>query len=308
MEKVKAVLKKIFFLPPLATVLLVGFGVIFLLVVVLAGVKSPLWRTLSYIVFAYALAVGITGLRYWNDAWNWVQKKLGANPLIQRLCATPVGQKYLTDVRFRVEISLFFSVMINLLYIVMKLISGIIYRSTWFIALAIYYALLAAMRILLVQHVRIQDRESELRRYRLCGCLLLIMNQALAGIVVFMVTQNRGFNYPGLLIYAMAFYSVYAVVTAIVNMVKTRRYQSPILSAAKAINLVAALVSLLSLETAMLARFAGNDSSRFRRVMLGVSGGIICSVDIAMAVFMIWRANKSLKNLRQANGEIEKRT
>ena len=38
---------------------------------------------------------------------------------------------------------------------------------------------------------------SEFQRYRACGIILLLMNQALAGIVVYMVTQNRGFSYPG---------------------------------------------------------------------------------------------------------------
>ncbi len=146
---------------------------------------------------------------------------------------------------------------INLLYIVMKLVSGILYRSTWFIALAVYYILLAVMRFLLVRRLNVQDEVSELRRYRLCGVMLLFMNQALADIVIFMVHQNQGFDYPGLLIYAMAAYAFYAVILAIVNVVKTRRHNSPILSAAKAINLVAAMVSILSLETAMLAQFGG---------------------------------------------------
>ncbi|MDC2840211.1 hypothetical protein [Limosilactobacillus mucosae] len=98
------------------------------------------------------------------------------------------------------------------------------------------------MRFLLVRQLNVQDEGAELRRYRLCGVMLLFMNQALAGIVIFMVHQNQGFDYPGLLIYAMALYAFYAVILAIINVVKTRRHNSPILSAAKAINLVAAMV------------------------------------------------------------------
>lgn len=109
--------------------------------------------------------------------------------------------------------------------------------------------------------------------YRMCGITLLIMNQALAGIVIFMVHQNRGFDYPGLLIYAMATYSFYSVITAVVNLVKFRKHGSPLLSAAKVINLVAAMVSVLSPETAMLARFGGDDDPLFRKVMTGATGG-----------------------------------
>ena len=129
------------------------------------------------------------------------------------------------------------------------------------------------------------------------------MNQALAGIVIFMVHQNRGFEYPGLLIYAIAAYSFYAVTIAIVNIVKTRRHKSPVLSAARAINLVAALVSVLSLETAMLTRFGGDDDPMFRRIMTGATGGGICTAVIGMAVYMIIRANKKLRKIKIDNSQ-----
>lgn len=76
---------------------------------------------------------------------------------------------------------------------------------------------------------------------------------------------------------------------------KTRRYKSPILSAAKVINLVAAMVSILSLETAMLAQFGGDDDPLFRQVMTGATGGAVCTIVIGMAVYMIWGANNNLK-------------
>lgn len=145
--------------------------------------------------------------------------------------------------------------------------------------------------------------EIEIHRYRLCGLMLLIMNQALAGIVIFMVHQNKGFDYPGLLIYAMALYSFYSVITAVIKLVKFRKHGSPILSAAKAINLVAAMVSILSLETAMLAQFGGNDDPLFRKAMTGATGGSVCTIVIGMAIFMIWKSTKQLKKLRINNSQ-----
>lgn len=120
------------------------------------------------------------------------------------------------------------------MYIAIKLFSGIYYRSVWFIVLAIYYILLAVMRFILLHKSKnfVMTMETEFKRYRLCGAMLLIMNQALAGIVTFMVYQNKGFDYPGLLIYAMAMYSFYSIITAAVNLVKFRKHGSPLLSAA----------------------------------------------------------------------------
>ena len=100
---------------------------------------------------------------------------------------------------------------------------------------------------------------------------LVVMNQALAGIVFYIVKQNRGFTYSGTLIYAMAAYTFYITISAAVNVARFRKHGSPLLSAAKAISLTAALVSMLSLETAMLAQF-GAETPRFRLVMTAASG------------------------------------
>ncbi len=295
----KKILKRLFFLPPLGTILTALFGFGLVLAVAIFHIENSIVRYVSYFSSAYALAVTCAGLRYVKPAAAAVKSRVASHPLTEKLRATRLGGKYLSDVRFRAGVSLYRGFFINLLYIVVKFVSGIVYRSMWFIALAVYYILLAVMRFLLARRLNVQDEAAELRRYRLCGIMLLFMNQALAGIVVFMVRQNRGFDYPGLLIYAMAAYAFYAVTIAIINIVKTRKHKSPILSAAKAINLVAALVSILSLETAMLAQFGGDDNPLFRQVMTGATGGGVCTIVIAMAVYMIWRANNRLKNIEK---------
>lgn len=211
------------------------------------------------------------------------------------------------DVRFRTELALYGGLFINFLYIGMKLFSGIYYRSLWFVALAGYYILLAVMRFILLHRGKNRTeklpKKSEIKRYQMCGITLLIMNFALAGIVIFMVYQNKGFDYPGLLIYGMAIYSFYSVITAVINLVKFRKHGSPLLSAAKVINLVAAMVSILSLETAMLAQFGGDDDPLFRKAMTGATGGAVCTVVIVIAVFMIWKSAKLLRSLKINNSE-----
>ena len=295
METFQKILKTIFCLPPLPTFLTALFGYGSVIAVAAFKVQNPVLQYVSYLASAYALVVTITGFTYIRRAVGGVRKFVSDHPLMKKFRSTKVGEKFLTDARFRAGVSLYQGFFINLLYIIVKLVSGIVYRSAWFIALAVYYILLAVMRFLLVRRLNTQDEAAELRRYRLCGIMLLFMNQALTGIVVFIVRQNQGFAYPGLLIYAMAAYSFYAVTIAIVNIVKTRRHKSPILSASKAINLVAAMVSILSLETAMLAQFGGNDDPMFRQVMTGATGGGVCTIVIGMAIYMIWRANKNLK-------------
>lgn len=299
MEKLKAVLKKLFLPPTFLTIILAVLGYGFVLVVALLGIKDPVIRVASYLASAYALTLTITRPAYCVWKAGGIRKYVAGLPLAERIKATKIGERFLTDVRFREGTFLYKGFFINLLYIIMKLVSGIVYRSPWFIALAVYYILLAVMRFLLVRRMNAQDMFLEWRRYRLCGIMLFLMNQALAGIVVFVVQQNKGFDYPGFLIYAMAAYAFYAIITASVNLFKARRHQSPVISAAKAINLVAAMVSILSLETALLAQFGGDDDPLFRQVMTGATGGAVCTIVIGMGIYMICRANKNLKRIEK---------
>ena len=289
MKKLKAVLKKLFLLPPFPTVILAAFGYGFVLAVALLGIKDPVIRVASYLASAYALLLTITRPAYCVWMAGGIRKYAAALPLTKKIKATTIGGRFLTDVRFREGAFLYNGFFINLLYIIIKLVYGIAYRSTWFVALAVYYILLALMRFLLARRLGAQDPLLEWRRYRLCGVMLFLMNQALAGIVAFVVQQNKGFDYPGFLIYAMAAYAFYAIITASVNLFK-------------AINLVAAMVSILSLETALLAQF-GADDEVFRRIMTGATGGGVCTIVIGMAIYMIWRANKNLKKLQINNSQ-----
>ena len=295
MKNITRILKKVFILSPVLT-LIISIPLYALVIFVLTAEIDGILAYLSYIGSAYALVITITGLtKIIRGIRHWIEN----HPVKRRIESTSLGEHFMHDIAFRTKVLLCESLIINLIYILMKLITGI-YCSMWLVSLAVYYILLAVMRFLLLRPVNRNlvgtDLRLELRYYRLCGIMLLVMNQALAGIVIFMVHQNKSFDYPGVLIYAMAAYSFYAVITAIVNIVKYRRYGSPVMLAARSVNLVAAMVSILSLETAMLARF-GEDDERFRFVMTGATGGCVCTIVIGMAVFMIVKATRQLKSM-----------
>jgi divalent metal cation (Fe/Co/Zn/Cd) transporter len=223
----------------------------------------------------------------------------GSKPICW-LQSTAFGSRFLHSKVFRSQVSLHCGLVINLTYVALKLVTGILYRSVWLIALSGFYLLLAIMCSVLVGYVH-QEKigeniPREFCRYRACGYALLVMNQALAVIVGYIVHENQGYSYPGLLIYGMALYAFYAMITAIINVVKFRKLGSPILSAAMIVNLTAAMVSMLSLETAMLSEF-GSEDARLRLWMTGISGGVVCTVVLALAVYMLVRASKTLKQV-----------
>ena len=292
-DKMKKLLKKIFFLPPVPT-LLISVPAYGLVIYALAGENvAPVIAYISYFVSAYALIITVTEI---TSVVRLCRQGIGRHPIVRKALGMPLIGRYLKEDMFRAEAALYQGFFINLLYVGIKMFSGILYRSVWFITLAVYYILLAVMRASLLHYVRKdgKDKISEWRRYRLCGIILLFMNVALTGIVILAVRQNSGFEYPGMLIYVMAMYTFYATITAVRNVVKFRRYGSPVMSAAKVINLTAALVSMLSLETAMLTQFGAADDPKFRQIMTASTGAGISLCVLGMAVFMIVWSTKQM--------------
>lgn len=242
-----------------------------------------------YSFSAYSLVILCVALQRW-----------GQYVLLPAVNRQPLVRRYRTDLLFKSHLSLYLSLLLNLLYAVFKLVSGIWYGSVWLITLGIYYLFLLCMRCLLAHYLRRvpvgANLRAEYRRCRACGIVMALMNLALMGVIVLVLRQNRTFHYPGSLIYAMALYAFCAVASACVNLVKLRRQGSPVLSATKAISLAAALVSMLSLETAMLTEFGSGDDLT-RQLLTGLTGGAVCLIILLMALVMILKANRQLRLL-----------
>jgi preprotein translocase subunit SecF len=98
---------------------------------------------------------------------------------------------------------------------------------------------------------------------------------------------------------AMAAYTFAALTTAIINVIKYRKYNSPVFSASKAISLAAALVSMLTLESTMLTTFGeGTMTVAAQKLMIGATGGVISVLIVATAIYMIVVGTKKLKELK----------
>lgn len=243
-----------------------------------------------YVFSAYTLTAVLCCLPGWL---KYGKQKVYANRLSGRL---------LQDIPFRVKISLYTSLGINLLYALGKLAAGIAYASVWFAAVALYYMVLAVMRFVLLRHMRGENRDicRELRQYRFCGVLLILLSVVLAFMVFQMIWSGEGYAYPGYLIYAMAAYAFYCLIMAVINVVRFRRFNSPALSAAKVVNFAAALVSMFSLQTAMLAAFGSAQEEAFRLMMNILTGSGVCAAIFGVAVYMVVHASRQMQKFMPA--------
>lgn len=121
-----------------------------------------------------------------------------------------------------------------------------------------------------------------------------LLNIPMGGMIVLMVRTNSGFSYPGYIIYLSAIYTFYAMIISVINLVKFRRLGSPILSVAKVLNFVSAMMSVLGLQTAMISRFSENGEN-YRKMMNAVTGAFVWGIVIVIAVYMLFYSGKMMR-------------
>lgn len=288
MERWRAVLKKL--LSPgkgwVALAVLLG-GISLALTFLVFGDGSP-FAYVSYLLSSYALTIFVAAVIPWFTSLPKLAHRV------------PLAHRYLTDRYFKVRSGLLLSFFINLCYGGFKLACAVWYASFWDGALAFYYILLCAVRVYLIRRVPAsgenQDMGRELRFYRATGLSLFGLDLALSGVATQIVMDGCGSNYPGMLIYVAAMYAFYSLTFAIINAVKYRKFHSPVLSAAKAVNLTTALVSIFNLETAMIAQF-GADQPYFRLVMTACTAFAVCVIVLGTAAFMVISSTQKLRRL-----------
>lgn len=238
-----------------------------------------------YAFSTYALAVlaaGVPGMVRWGGAL------LHRNSRVARL---------LDDREYRAHAALYGSLAVNVGYAGLKLGMSWLYASPWFLAVGVYNLVLGVLRFLLLRGAAGTLRR-QLAACRACGYGMLALNAALAGMAAQMIWRDQGTRYPGLAIYAAAAYAFYNLTAAAVNAVRFHRSAGPVPAAAKLLNLACALVSLFSLQTAMLAEF--DQAGRMpRRTMNTATGTAMCVLLCVLALHLIRCSGRRLRAMNE---------
>lgn len=204
---------------------------------------------------------------------------------------------YRSDLWFRAEASVHMSCGVNMTYSMYQAFIGLSSDDGWFEVLALYYILLTATRIMILYFIRNQapDGIVELKRYRLCGIMMAFLT--LLVLLVGMLVNNGNSpikNYPQHMIFVVGVFTIYTFINSIINLVRYRKLESPLISASKSVNLAAALVSLYAFQAAMFAQF--HEMVRPAVITLfnvGVAGGAAIAV-AWMSGHIILRSTRAL--------------
>lgn len=218
-----------------------------------------------------------------------------------------VGEKRdITDpsqlAQLKINLTLYGSLLYNSVYAIFTLSLGFWHKSSWYLSIAAYYILLAIMRFSLLNYSRSnragENVISELKCFRLCGVLLLLMNTALSGLTVYRTYENRDFTHHNATATALGFFTLSLFAISIINLVRYRKFKSPVLFAAKLISFVSALVSMLSLETAIIGKLENIISDKLQKIITGISAFTVLAIIGYIGIFMVVRGTKKLNLLK----------
>lgn len=187
----------------------------------------------------------------------------------------------------------------NVAYTVLLCFTALHSGAAWYWAVAVYYLFLIAVRGRVLLEKRGQDRRyknkplqlqrERIKTYSFCGTMLIALTLALAVVVLEMVLAGQRLHTLDVTVYAFTAFAVYRIATSCYHFIKSKRYQDLAVRAVRNINLATALVTLFSLQTALLDAFSTPETAR---IWNGISGVLVCAAVVAIGGYMLRFASK----------------
>lgn len=229
--------------------------------------------------------------------------------------ANRYANAYLTDKELRMRISMYRGLLINFVFATFKIILGFLYNSSWLFAMAGYNVILSIMRFVVIFRSQAkglsetEERRRGLQSYQVCGWLMMVLNIAVSVIMFMVIVQKQTIEYHMIVTIGLAAFTFYCFIMAIINMVKYRERTNPVYATIKRIDMVKAIVSIFTLQVAMLTSFGGQSGttvgvqSDFDPNLMNTLTGIAVTIAInTIGAMMIAGVQKDFKEL-DANGE-----
>lgn len=225
--------------------------------------------------------------------------KRKASDVIEKLSAKyPNLMRVLRNGGDRAVLFMALSLVVGILFCVYNSVLAGVYGIIWNAVLAGYYFLLVQVKVGILFGFRKTRKgddpeKDDIVAYLVSGIMLFIMHTAVVFLVI-MVNRGGSFRYNGIIVYGYALYAFVKIISAIVNLIKTKKQgQSLVVQAVRNINIADALISVLALQTAMLNSFGTLENANL------ITGSVICAIVMAGSVYMIIRASVKLVKLRR---------
>lgn len=288
LDSLLRIIKKLLFPRLWMIIILLGVSVFGLLSILINYNDLTVFAYFLYMISAYTLIVIVIKIL---GVYLQIKTKIYKNKYIQ---------KYINDKQYRGEIMIYIGLLMNLIYVIFRMTTAYIYQSVWFLSIGFYYFVLCLVRFHLLRKVKkTLNNKKQLYTYKMTGYLIILLNIAMLGMIIQMMVGHKSYIYPGYIIYVSALYTFYDFINAIINIITYKKFNNPILSASKLLNLTGAMMSVYTLQTAMLSQFSINQQ-QFTDMMNTITGISVIILTFVIALYMIITAQQSINRKRGA--------
>ncbi|MBE5753849.1 MAG: hypothetical protein E7340_00745 [Clostridiales bacterium] len=274
------------------------------LTLVIIGSTNPILEILSYISYAFAAI-----FLFYSVYTIIIYAPSARVNAVKFMRKSKFASHLLDNWGFRTVVFACFSLVLNFAYSIFNGAIAFLIGSIWYGALALYYVTLTLLRGSIIayhknKNIKYEQKDikrAEIKKYRRCGVLIVILPLSLSFAILEMVISNSAFIRYGWVVYAVAAYAFYKIIMAIYNMFKAKKNDDMTVRALRCISLADALVSILALQTTLLYTFSTNlQTNAFANALTGAA---VCAITLALGIYMIINANKLLKK-ETTNGQV----
>lgn len=218
-----------------------------------------------------------------------------------KLKSNPVTDRMISDIRYRTTVFALISLSINIAFAAYNCFLGITSASAWFVTMCFYYLLLGFMRFHAVlfskKYKNSQETEQKKKECLLMkrvGITLLFLPIALSGTVILTIRQQNVKSYDTIVMLTIATYTFYKITAAVIGLIKIRKQQSPLLLSIRNITIADATMSVLPMQSSMIATFDGNARMDFHLYSV-LTGSGICLIFLWLGITMIINSRRKNK-------------
>ena len=148
----------------------------------------------------------------------------------------------------RVSVRLFFSILLNAFFIVWNVGVSVIYDDLSLLAVAVYYFLLLLARYALFRVREFDSDASNAKRAAVfVGILLLILDFAMAAVIIYTLQTGKKKIYSSLTVIPQTFFALYCLLGALARIIGADGKKNPVKTSVDAITVAAAFFSVFNL-------------------------------------------------------------
>ena len=213
---------------------------------------------------------------------------------------------FVENYTFRTIVFSVLSVLVAIGLAVFNIVIYAITKSLWCGAMAFYHIVLVLLRgfVLLnhrkrIKNIALSDEDKLLgaiKQYRTCGIVFIALTMCLIAMIIHIVREDKVFDYDMYVVYTIAGFTLFQIVVAFVNYIKSHKNDSYTVRALRPLNLTTALVSFISLQAIALDTFSHNVNIPVGNAITGL---VVCGLVVASGIYMIVHSIVKINTLKK---------